>query len=197
MPRKIARSVASSYQPEEPSKSTSSDAIELGNELAEGDQSNYDYDGFYLRATDFHGHAKTIQITVPTTFGAPMGQIVESVSNPYRSAVDFCRDAVIHHIARRLKEMEQVGEYVDWVWVDAEELERIRFETEAKLKYVQNLEDACAIVAESEDWHLLNRVLVQGDERPLPKGLQRRRDEIVRKYRQMIPENYHYSYDVE
>jgi hypothetical protein len=198
MPRKFDRSVVSSYQAEDdPKKAKGIAAIELGTELADGDQSNYDPDGFYLRATDFHGHAKTIQVTIPTTFGAPLGQIVESVSNPYRSAVDFARDAVIHHIARRLKEMEAVGESIDWDWLATEELERIRFETEAKLKFIQYLEDACEIVVVSEDWHLLNQVLYRGENRPLPTGLRKKRDEIVRKYREMIPEKYHYSYDSE
>lgn len=197
MPRKFQRSVVSSYQLEDdPPDHKKDDSISLGAELAEGDDSNYDPAAYYLRATDRHGHCKNIQVTVPTTFSAVIQQIVESPSNPYRSAVDLARDGLVHIIARRLKQM-QGSEYVEWDWMATEEIERIRHETEEKMRYLDTLEETCNALITAEDWYQLQQVLYHAENKTFPRGLKMRRDLMVDKYRARVPQGYHWSYDVQ
>lgn len=195
MPRKFPRSVVSSYQLEDDTKKPA-DSVTLGSEMAEGDDSGYDPNAFYLRATDRHGHCKNIQVTIPTTFGPVIQQIIDSPTNPYRSAVDLARDGLVHIIARRLKQI-QTEQYVEWDWLRPEQIEQIRFETEQKIRDLDTIEETCQVLVTAEDWHQLQQVLYAAANQPLPKGLRLRRDELVSRYTARIPQGYHYSYDLQ
>ena len=193
MPRKFPRSVVSSYQAEDTEKKKPD---EIGAKLSEDDFSTYDQSAYYLRATDRHGHAKTIQVTLPTTYGPAIQKIVDSVSNPYKSAADLARDKLIHGMVAELTLMSQIGEDVPNEWFDDADLERRKVENETVLRWVDNIEQVCQQILRLKDWQQMNEVLYAAESKELPIGLRAQRAELVRKYRREIPENFHWSYDV-
>jgi hypothetical protein len=192
MPRKISRSVASSYQAEDPKKS---DSVQLGTELASGDFDSYDPDEFYLRATDYNGHSKNIQINIPTTFSPAVQKVVESASNPYKSAADMARDFVVHGLVQHLKHMSDGGEDVPTFWFAQVQLDEYKWRVEGQIKYLDALETDTELFASIGDWNTLNRTLLHAEGAEFAGTLKRRRDEIVRKYRALIPENWHPTWD--
>jgi hypothetical protein len=193
MPRKYDRAIASSYQTEDKKKP---DAVQLGNELAEDDFTGYDPLAYYQRATDYNGHSKNIQVNIPTTFSAAVQKVVDSASNPYRSATDMARDFVVHGLVRTLKAMSEQGEEVPTFWFAQVQLEHYKWEIEGQIKYLDGLEEDAELFLKAGDFDTLHRCLYDAEQLELAGTLRRRRDEIARKYRAMIPENYHVSWEV-
>ncbi len=61
----------------------------------------YDEHHFYLRATDSRGHGEKVTVQFPPEILAQMAKLIKDDRFPYESAADFCRDAVVHLMARR------------------------------------------------------------------------------------------------
>ncbi len=191
MPRKIDRAIAASYQTEDKKP----DAVQLGNELAGGDFDGYDPDAFYMRATDYNGHSKNIQINVPTTFSSAIQKVVESASNPYKSAADMARDYVIHGLVQGLRRMSDVGEEVPTFWFAQIQLDEYRWKIEGQIRHLDTLEEDGELYSGIGDYDTLNRILCDAEAAEFAGNLKKRRDEIVRKYRAMIPAHWHPTWD--
>jgi hypothetical protein len=199
MPRSTLRSVATSWQPEDPATNPKSPAVlDMADEIAEDDFSSYDPDAFYLRATDEKGHSITpIKLNVPTNFGPAIAKVLESTDNPYRNVTDLARDALIHTLVKHLKAMAKGNTEIPTEWFQFAELDQRKHERETKLQYLKDVEDLLEVYDNDEDWLGITELTWQAEQVRFPKALRSRRDELVRKYRRRIPQNYHPSYELD
>lgn len=196
MPRKHLRSIASSYEAEDPRKTN---PIDLATEVVNGEFENYDPDDgkYHERATDYNGHSKNLQVNIPTTWGAAITKIVDSPTTPYKSQVEMCRDYVIHGMVRELQRMAAGGSDVPTFWFAQVHLDEQKWRLEGQRKYLDSLDGDGDLFVKAGDWGTLLTLLWQAENVPLSGNHKMRRDEIVRKYRACIPKNYHPSYDSE
>lgn len=68
----------------------------------------YDVNKFYCKATDPKGHGERLAGKVPPEVYARIQQVVHSDDFPdYSMPMDFVRDAIVHHLARR---QDQIGD---------------------------------------------------------------------------------------
>lgn len=197
MPRAHLRSVKSSYELEDDTdKNPHSEAsIDLGGKVGEGDFSDYDSSAYYLRASDRNGHV--INITIPTTYGPAIAQLVESDLTPYKSKVDVARDALVHGIVRRLMEIRDHGAYIDASWFAEVQMQHLREKAEKDEAYVNGLEQSLELLAAHEDWASVLNLCRTDEPVPLPPALARRRDSLIDRFRARVPAKYHPSYDTE
>ena len=194
MPRKHLRSIASSYQTED----RKADPVDLGSEVANNEFDNYDPDAhFHSRATDYHGHSKNLQVNIPTTWGTAVSKIIDSPRTPYKSAVEMCRDYIIHGMVRELQAMAEDGSDVPTFWFAQAHLEARRWEIEGQRQYLDELNEYGELFVRAGDWASMLSLMWQAEHVPLSGHHKAKRDEIVRKYRAQIPKNYHPSYDTE
>lgn len=194
MSRKHLRSVVSSWQTEDEKV----DIVQLGQQMSDGDDFHiFHGDFFHDRATDDNGHSKNIQVNIPTTFASIIQQILEYEPFPYRSAVEIARDALIHRVAYLAREMSAANKEVDQAWHAQVLMEKAKQEAEGKIRYLDNLETNAQLFVQIEDWARLLDLLYEAEHLGFPGNLKRRRDDIVGKFRDKIPQGYRTSYDTE
>lgn len=194
MPRKHLRSVESSYELDEDNNADKLDSVKLGENITDGKFTGYDPDNFYLRATDYQGHGKNVQVTIPTTFSGAIGQIMDADEFPYRNITDATRNWIIHGIVRDLRALKLGTTEVSQSWFAQVELERTIASVQADMTYLTNLDSGAAQLVKARAWQQLHALLWDADQIDYPKGLADQRDEITRKYRREIPSDFDPTY---
>ena len=191
MPRKYLRSVESSYELEDEKPA---DSIDIAEDLNNDRFADYDPDAYYTRATDYQGHCKNVQITIPTNYGPSIQRLIESDRNPYKNAAELARDALVHRIVSEIRKLglEDDEEITDWFIETARS--RDEEETAFRVSYLDSLERTCELLVQARDWIKLHQNLVRAAELDWPKGLSDRRDEIVRRYRDRFPRDFNPKY---
>ena len=67
-----------------------------------GGSLSYDPNKFYVRGTDVRGHGERLSGKIPPDVYGQIQQLVYSTDFPdYTMPMDFVRDAIVHHLARR------------------------------------------------------------------------------------------------
>ena len=85
---------------------------------------SYDPDAYYVHSTDRKGHDKELRVHLPPDIARCIEIIVESKIWPaYKTRADFVRDAIYHHLARRLREIDDPPRGSDAFWYELKEQE--------------------------------------------------------------------------
>ena len=197
MPRKHLRSVESSYELEDDAATDphGKASLDLGNGVGEGKFEDYDPSAYYLRASDENGHVINIQVTIPTNWGPALQQIIDSENNKYKNRVEIARDGLVHIMVRRL--LESHWGDPEEAWFAETKMLELRDRVEGQRRYVDELERSFELHTEMENWSAILELCGQAIAVRLPQALRRRRDALVEKYRDRVPEKYHPSYEVE
>ena len=194
--RKHLRAVTSSWQTEDDDDKHGDKSVQLAGEVGEGKFTGYDPDAHYLRASDYNGHSKNIQVTIPTNWAAAVAQIVDDDNLPYRSIVDMARDFIIHGMVRTLMAADQRGVDVHDAWFAEIQLDRTMEIAQAQIRFLEKFEQGCELFSTTGDWGAMLSHLADAEQVELPRNLRRKRDEMVRRFRDKIPEGYQPSWDI-
>ncbi len=190
MPRKHLRSVESSYELEE----KPADSIDIAEDLNSDRFTDYDPEAYYLRASDYQGHAKNVQISLPTNWAPAIQRIVDSDRNPIRNAADLARHGLVHAIVGEIRKLGLEDDEEVTEWFTRYRLRHAADEQRERMSYLNDLETTCQLMVETMDWMAMHQVLYDATQLEWPKGLATKRDEIVRRYREKFPPNFNPQY---
>jgi hypothetical protein len=159
---------------------------------------SYDPNKFYVRGTDVKGHGERISGKIPPDVYGQIQQLVYSLDFPdYTMPMDFVRDAIVHHLARRQSQMgdPRLREAVESI------LHRLAFE-EYSLKMAEdvarwdrieeNLRDALGALQRVGAWGQVWHYLEMGEELadPIPDPYRSGIMGLIREWRQRVPPEF-------
>ena len=159
---------------------------------------SYDPNKFYVRGTDVKGHGERIGGKVPPDVYGQMMQIVYSPDFPdYTMPMDFVRDAIVHHLAKRQSQVgdPRLREAIDSI------LHRLAFEEYSLLMaeevrrwetIEENLRDALSALSRVGAWGQVWQYLERGEELadPIPDPYRSGIMALISEWRARVPEEF-------
>ena len=159
---------------------------------------SYDPNKFYVRGTDVKGHGERIGGKIPPDVYGQMMQIVYSQDFPdYTMPMDFVRDAIVHHLAKRQGQVgdPRLREAIDSI------LHRLAFE-EYSLQMAEdvhrwerieeNLRDALTALQRVGAWGQVWQYLQRGEELadPIPDPYRAGIFALITEWKARVPQDF-------